>query len=67
MKLLEQRDQKMRADEVRKKESISQNLGFTLSEVGRHWKVERQKTDLSNLYLLKKPMFHDPPNLVLGY
>ena len=43
VKLLEQRDQKMRADEVRNEEAIGQNLGFTLSELGRHWRAERKK------------------------
>ena len=41
--LLEQRDQKTRADEVRDNEAIGQNLGFALNELGRHWKVERKK------------------------
>ena len=44
--LLEQRDQKTRADEVRDNEAIGQNLGFALNELGRHWKVERKKKQI---------------------
>ena len=60
MKLLEQRDQKMRADEVRNEEAIGQNLGFTLSELGRHWKVEREKRAAINLWLLKETKILPP-------
>ena len=55
MNSLEWRDQKTRADEVRDKEAIGQNLGFALREVGRHWRVERKKKrDVRNLCLLKE-------------